>query len=187
MLCNSIQHHECCYPFASWAPLWDLGNAQQQLCFTAGLQESWEMSTKLHRHVHPCKEAQVQAPRTSAAWNSYHSNETFSTFCRCTGFPDPSLKRSTQTPPKSHYRHLEMCSEPFFKQIPQGHIIMQPRNQARKAGALMAILILQLHSSSYVIFSDPCLSIIKTNIIIGRLKTSSTQFWINTLCLATIL
>lgn len=64
-------------------------------------------------------------------------------------------------------------------------MVTQPKNPAHKAGVPLVIPTFQLPSSSYVTSRDAGLGITKINIIIGKLKTSSTPFYKNTLRLAT--
>lgn len=161
MLCNSLP--PCVLPAQQFvSPLGEpKSNSASQL---DRLQESWELSIKPHRNSHTCREAPVQAPTMFAAWDTATPQLRFPVFNKCTGdIPIPD----TLTPPVPHSEH---CSEPPLRQTRQGHAIKPPKSQARKAGALLALLVLQLHSSSCVIFSDPCSVLSRQTLLLGGLK-----------------
>lgn len=84
--------------------------------------------------------------------------------------------------PHQHLTQWTSSSEPSFRQIPQGHAMQHPSPSVWSPAGysdtpITPFFLCHLQWSMH--------GIIKINIVIGRLKTSSTQFWINTPCLAT--
>lgn len=171
-ICNSTLHHK----LASLALLWGFGGAWQQLCFPAGLQKSWEMP-----HM---KGSQAQAA-TSAAWHSYprlRLSACFRDAREISQFQAIIQFSERRHKPHQHLTQWTNSSKPSFRQIPQGHATQHPSPSVWSPAGysntpITPFFLCHLQWSMH--------GIIKINIVIGRLKTSSTQFWINTLRLAT--